>query len=47
MEAADGYLRAMCSNATHFHPTGQIEAYDDDALIFERNFAETIERGGI
>ncbi|MDE0808534.1 MAG: hypothetical protein OSB69_04235 [Alphaproteobacteria bacterium] len=47
MEAADGDLRTMCSNTTHFHPTGQIEAYDDDALIFERSFAETIERGGI
>jgi hypothetical protein len=37
----------MCFNAAHFRLTGQIEAYEDDAQIFERNFAETIERDGI
>jgi uncharacterized protein len=38
---------AMWSDATHFHLTGRLEAYEDDALVFERDYAESIERDGI
>lgn len=38
---------ALRSDATHFHVTGRIEAYEDDQLIFERDFAESIARDHI
>jgi len=38
---------AMRADATHFHLTGRIEAYEGDVLIFERDFAENLERDGI
>eukprot|EP01133_Synstelium_polycarpum_P023777 gene23777-28506_t len=30
--------------SANFHLTGRIEAYENDELVFERNFAETIAR---
>jgi uncharacterized protein len=38
---------AMWSDATHFHVTGRLEAYEGDELIFERNYADSIERDGL
>jgi uncharacterized protein len=38
---------AMWSDATHFHLTGRLEAYEDDALVFERDYSESIPRDGI
>ena len=38
---------AMWSDATHFHLTGRLEAYEDGALVFERDYAESIGRDGI
>jgi putative CocE/NonD family hydrolase len=38
---------AMRSDATTFHLTGRIEAYEGDELVFERNFAEAIPRDHI
>lgn len=38
---------AMRADATHFHLTGRIEAYEGDVLIFERDLAESLERDGI
>ena len=38
---------AMWADATHFHVTGRIEAYEDEKLVFERDFAESIERDGL
>ncbi len=35
---------AMTSSRTHFHLTARIEAYLNDKLVFERDFAEEIER---
>jgi putative CocE/NonD family hydrolase len=35
---------AMTSSKTHFHLTARIEAYLNDELVFERDFAEEIER---
>lgn len=34
----------MRSDKANFHLTGRIEAYENDELVFERNFAETIAR---
>jgi hypothetical protein len=36
---------AMHSDPQNFHLTGRIEAYEGEALVFERNFHETIPRG--
>jgi len=36
----------MRADATHFHLTARIEAYEDDELVFEKGFAETIPREG-
>ena len=38
---------AMWSDATHFHLSGRIEAYEDETLIFERDFSESLVRDGI
>jgi putative CocE/NonD family hydrolase len=38
---------AMRSDATTFHLTGRIEAYEDDQLVFERDFLEAIPRDHI
>ena len=35
---------AMTSSKTHFHLTARIEAYLNDELVFERDFAEEVER---
>ena len=34
----------MRASAGQFHLTARIEAWHDDELVFERDFAETIER---
>ncbi|WP_341234970.1 CocE/NonD family hydrolase [uncultured Sulfitobacter sp.] len=34
----------MWSDATHFHLTGRIEAYEDETLIYERDVADSIKR---
>jgi putative CocE/NonD family hydrolase len=38
---------AMRSDATTFHLTGRIEAYEDDVLVYERNFREEVPRDHI
>lgn len=38
---------AMWCDATHFHLSGRIEAYEGEDLIFERDFSESVERNGI
>ena len=38
---------AMWSDATHFHLTGRLEAYEGEVLVFDRDYAESIERDGI
>lgn len=35
---------ALTADETHFHLTARIEAYEGDALVFERGFEKTIER---
>ena len=35
---------AMHASAGHFHLTARIEAWRDDTLVFERDFAEDIDR---
>jgi putative CocE/NonD family hydrolase len=35
---------SMWSDATHFHLTARIEAYEGDALIYERNVTDSIKR---
>jgi len=35
------------SDATHFHLSARIEAFEDDALVFERDWIERIPRDGI
>ncbi|MEQ8665586.1 MAG: CocE/NonD family hydrolase [Rhodospirillales bacterium] len=35
---------AMTCDETHFHVSGRIEAYENDSLAFERDFAESIPR---
>lgn len=35
---------SMHCDETHFHVTGRIEAYENDVLAFERDFAESIDR---
>ncbi len=37
----------MRSDASQFHLTGRIEAYENDGLVFERDFREAIERDHI
>ncbi len=36
----------MRADLTHFHLTARIEAWEDDELVFEKDFAETIPRQG-
>jgi len=36
----------MRADLTHFHLTARIEAWEDDELVFETDFAETIPRQG-
>jgi uncharacterized protein len=38
---------AMWSDATHFHLTGRLEAYEGDILVFDRDHTESIRRDGI
>lgn len=35
---------AMWSDATHFHLTGKVTAYEGDSVIFTRDYADSIER---
>ena len=35
---------AMRADATHFHLTARIEAFENDELVFEKDFSETIAR---
>ncbi|MFK7837872.1 MAG: CocE/NonD family hydrolase [Sulfitobacter sp.] len=35
---------AMTSDATHFHLTARLEAYENDTLVYERDVADSIER---
>jgi hypothetical protein len=37
----------MRSDAKNFHLTARIEAFEDDRLVFERDFNETIARDHI
>jgi hypothetical protein len=34
----------LTGDATHFHVTGRIEAYESGALIFEKDFEEAVPR---
>ena len=52
MERGDIRLRTetyaeMWADATHFHLTGRLEAYEGDVLVLERDVAERIARDGV
>ena len=53
IHARDGWslrtetFSAMRSDATTFHLTGRIEAYEDDVLVYERDFREEVPRDHI